>query len=145
MEDAKRVPSCQALRAAEFDFLLNSYRSIPRAPVAQLDRALVSGTKGRTFESCRAYHLNSLGSNGLNGCYLTSRSFGRPPVCELVWDFRDRSNAAMASRSAPPSVCRWISVVTRLSWPRIFWMLPTGTPLRSMIEAPECRSGWKRR
>ena len=28
-----------------------------RAPVAQLDRALVSGTKGRGFESLRAYQL----------------------------------------------------------------------------------------
>ena len=26
------------------------------APVAQLDRAFASGAKGRTFESCRAYH-----------------------------------------------------------------------------------------
>jgi hypothetical protein len=26
------------------------------APVAQLDRALVSGTKGRGFESLRVYH-----------------------------------------------------------------------------------------
>ena len=28
------------------------------APVAQLDRALVSGTKGRRFESSQARHLN---------------------------------------------------------------------------------------
>jgi hypothetical protein len=28
----------------------------PYAPVAQLDRALVSGTKGRRFESYRVYH-----------------------------------------------------------------------------------------
>ena len=27
-----------------------------RAPVAQLDRALASGARGRRFESCRAYH-----------------------------------------------------------------------------------------
>jgi hypothetical protein len=26
-------------------------------PVAQLDRALASGAKGRRFESCRAHHL----------------------------------------------------------------------------------------
>lgn len=26
------------------------------APVAQLDRALASGARGRRFESCRAYH-----------------------------------------------------------------------------------------
>ena len=28
------------------------------APVAQLDRAMVSGTIGRGFESSRAHHLN---------------------------------------------------------------------------------------
>jgi hypothetical protein len=28
----------------------------PWVPVAQLDRALVSGTKGRAFEPRRAYH-----------------------------------------------------------------------------------------
>lgn len=27
------------------------------APVAQLDRASVSGTEGHTFESCRVYHF----------------------------------------------------------------------------------------
>ena len=27
------------------------------APVAQLDRALACGAKGRTFESCRVYHF----------------------------------------------------------------------------------------
>ena len=30
------------------------------APVAQLDRALASGAKGRRFESCRACHLSPL-------------------------------------------------------------------------------------
>ncbi len=39
--------------------ILTWVRSIPRlglsAPVAQLDRALVSGTRGRRFESSRAY------------------------------------------------------------------------------------------
>ena len=30
-----------------------------RAPVAQLDRALVYETKGHRFESCRARHLKS--------------------------------------------------------------------------------------
>jgi hypothetical protein len=30
---------------------------LERARVAQLDRALVSGTKGRGFESLRAYHF----------------------------------------------------------------------------------------
>jgi len=30
--------------------------AIPYAPVAQLDRALASGAKGRRFESCRARH-----------------------------------------------------------------------------------------
>ena len=29
------------------------------APVAQLDRALDSDSKGRTFESCRAYHVGA--------------------------------------------------------------------------------------
>lgn len=29
------------------------------APVAQLDRALVSGTKGRGFKSLQAYHTDS--------------------------------------------------------------------------------------
>lgn len=28
------------------------------APVAQLDRALACGAKGRTFESCRVYHIS---------------------------------------------------------------------------------------
>ncbi len=28
------------------------------APVAQLDRALACGAKGRRFESCRVYHEN---------------------------------------------------------------------------------------
>ena len=32
------------------------YNILPYAPVAQLDRALVSGTKGRGFDSLRAYH-----------------------------------------------------------------------------------------
>ena len=27
------------------------------APVAQLDRALACGAKGRTFKSCRVYHI----------------------------------------------------------------------------------------
>ena len=31
------------------------------APVAQLDRASVSGTEGHTFESCRVYHFLYLG------------------------------------------------------------------------------------
>ena len=39
--------------------ILTWVQSIPRlglsAPVAQLDRALVSGTRGRRFESSRAY------------------------------------------------------------------------------------------
>ena len=30
--------------------------SLAKAPVAQLDRALASGARGRRFESCRAYH-----------------------------------------------------------------------------------------
>ncbi len=29
------------------------------APVAQLDRALACGAKGRRFESCRVYHVNA--------------------------------------------------------------------------------------
>jgi hypothetical protein len=33
-------------------------RSAHRAPVAQLDRALVSGTRGRAFKSPRARHFN---------------------------------------------------------------------------------------
>ncbi len=31
-----------------------------RAPVAQLDRALACGAKGRKFESCQVYHEKSL-------------------------------------------------------------------------------------
>ena len=36
-------------------------RGREHAPVAQLDRALVSGTKGRRFESYRAYQLQVIG------------------------------------------------------------------------------------
>ena len=42
------------------------------APVAQLDRALDSDSKGRTFESCRAYQIksrtNPIGSSGF--CFM---------------------------------------------------------------------------
>src|ERR671936_2511635 len=37
------------------------------APVAQLDRALASGAKGRRFESCRARQLRSSATIGMNG------------------------------------------------------------------------------
>ncbi len=36
-----------------------------KARVAQLDRALVSGTKGRGFESLRAFHVYYMVNGGL--------------------------------------------------------------------------------
>ena len=42
-------PTAPDLRVAEMEY------NLPCAPVAQLDRALVSETKGRTFESSRAH------------------------------------------------------------------------------------------
>ena len=49
----KSGPGCKPLDR------LNWHRCMmkaSRAPVAQLDRALASGARGRRFESCRAYH-----------------------------------------------------------------------------------------
>ena len=48
--------SAASVRSSEGDV---SEPIIPQAPVAQLDRALASGAKGRRFESCRARHLNN--------------------------------------------------------------------------------------
>ena len=36
-----------------------------RAPVAQLDRALACGAKGRRFESCRVYQVKKVRTSGL--------------------------------------------------------------------------------
>lgn len=44
--------------------------------VAQLDRALASGAKGRKFESCRARQVNA---KNINGGYS---SVGRAPDCD---------------------------------------------------------------
>ena len=44
----------QHVAAAQVACFTDACRS-PHAPVAQLDRALASGAKGRRFESCRAY------------------------------------------------------------------------------------------
>ena len=41
------------------------YESVPRAPVAQMDRAAASGAAGHRFESCRAYHYLPLISSTL--------------------------------------------------------------------------------
>ena len=49
------------------------------APVAQLDRALASGAKGRRFESFRAYHTPEEKSVKLNGGYS---SVGRALDCD---------------------------------------------------------------
>ena len=43
------------------------------APVAQLDRALVSGTKGRGFESLRVYQAKSLAIAGPFAWFSTRR------------------------------------------------------------------------
>ena len=48
--------TCAMIKSA--DFILK--RKSKYAPVAQLDRALDSDSKGRRFDSCRAYHSKSL-------------------------------------------------------------------------------------
>jgi hypothetical protein len=45
-----------SLLAAPLPRKAQSAKSIPNAPVAQLDRALPSEGKGHTFESCRVRH-----------------------------------------------------------------------------------------
>ena len=40
----------------EWMLVANFVRISTFAPVAQLDRALACGAKGRRFESCRVYH-----------------------------------------------------------------------------------------
>ena len=49
-----------------FQILLN-FSHLTCAPVAQLDRALASGAKGRAFESRRAYHFFSGSSPRASG------------------------------------------------------------------------------
>jgi hypothetical protein len=68
---ARTLPAISALKRGACTRLMdnafgNPYDG-PRAPVAQLDRVLVSETKGRRFESCRAHHLYTpaLKSNAL--------------------------------------------------------------------------------
>ena len=55
-----------AVRSSEFGFAeaTQSRRRAAFAPVAQLDRALASGAKGRRFESCRARYPPSLREGG---------------------------------------------------------------------------------
>ena len=38
---------------------------VAHAPVAQLDRALACGAKGRKFESCQVYHRKDIINNGV--------------------------------------------------------------------------------
>ena len=45
------------------------------APVAQLDRVLPSEGRGRTFEPCRAHHLQALQVIDLQGFSLSGLAF----------------------------------------------------------------------
>ena len=45
------------MKALSIFIMANRFSERLYAPVAQLDRALACGAKGRTFESCRVYHL----------------------------------------------------------------------------------------
>ena len=50
------------------------------APVAQLDRALDSDSKGRWFESSRAYHMNELRFSNI---FFEKRSSSYPQSLDL--------------------------------------------------------------
>ena len=58
------IPPAHGLQRTQCFFLRFWGILLPRAPVAQLDRALASGAKGRRFKSCRArleFPLNFIG------------------------------------------------------------------------------------
>ena len=64
-------------------------RVAERARIAQLDRALASGAKGRRFESCCAYHLllQSCAINSVVECHLhTVEVTGSNPVSRTIYD-----------------------------------------------------------
>src|SRR5215211_548060 len=56
----------------------------PNAPVAQLDRALASGAKGRRFESCRAHHFSLAGLSSTEGVDTIRSLPPRGPVAQLA-------------------------------------------------------------
>ena len=90
------------------------------APVAQLDRALVSGTKGRRFESSQARHF-------LLPKIMSKEVWQSDEGCPRVCNLRERLDLWLATGAAAPTLARAVQAQRSLrSEPPV----PRSTPNR---------------